>query len=177
METGNNAFTSLLQAKGRNLKTKINLSFFQKSILLWHRFMFGKTAKNVKKISQYWAFLQIKCFIEDLKEALRVWSLIRNEKPIVLFERHCHVTVKSEASACERRCRSSRLAKRNIGKNGGQRRRGTRGRWPPFPPQKAVKCSHVLFHNSAIFIDWSLEDLRTVFKTVFSRLREKFAPS
>jgi hypothetical protein len=27
------------------------------------------------------------------------WSLIRNEKPIVLFERHCHATEKSEAIA------------------------------------------------------------------------------
>jgi hypothetical protein len=33
-----------------------------------------------------------------------VWacSFIRNEKPIVLFERNCHVTEKSEAIACER---------------------------------------------------------------------------
>jgi hypothetical protein len=38
-----------------------------------------------------------------------VWSLIRNEKTIVLFERHCHATEKSEAVACARRCRSSRL--------------------------------------------------------------------
>jgi hypothetical protein len=30
----------------------------------------------------------------------RAWSLIRNEKkPIVLFERHCHATEKSEAIA------------------------------------------------------------------------------
>jgi hypothetical protein len=28
---------------------------------------------------------------------IRAWSLIRNEKPIVLFERHCHATEKSEA--------------------------------------------------------------------------------
>jgi hypothetical protein len=27
--------------------------------------------------------------------------LIRNEKPIVLFERHCHATEKSEAIACK----------------------------------------------------------------------------
>jgi hypothetical protein len=38
--------------------------------------------------------------------------LIRNEKPIVLFEkRHCHATEKSEAIACARRCRSSRLTR------------------------------------------------------------------
>jgi hypothetical protein len=33
--------------------------------------------------------------------------LIHNEKPIVLFERHCHVTEKSEAIVCARSCRSS----------------------------------------------------------------------
>jgi hypothetical protein len=32
-----------------------------------------------------------------------------DEKPTVLFERHCHATVKSEAIACARRCLSSRL--------------------------------------------------------------------
>jgi hypothetical protein len=36
--------------------------------------------------------------------------LIRNEKPIVLFERHCLLTEKSEAIACARRCRSSWMA-------------------------------------------------------------------
>jgi hypothetical protein len=34
--------------------------------------------------------------------------LIRNEKSIVLFERHCHATEKSETIACARRCRYSR---------------------------------------------------------------------
>jgi hypothetical protein len=48
---------------------------------------------------------------------IRVWSLIRNEKPIVLFERHCHATEKSEAIACARRCRSSRLTRRWTEKN------------------------------------------------------------
>jgi hypothetical protein len=33
---------------------------------------------------------------------IRAWSLIRSEKPIVLFERHCHATEKSEAIACAR---------------------------------------------------------------------------
>jgi hypothetical protein len=47
--------------------------------------------------------------------------LIRNEKPIVLFERHCHATEKSEAIACARSSRSSWLTrwwtrKRIIGK-------------------------------------------------------------
>jgi hypothetical protein len=37
------------------------------------------------------------------------WSLIRNKKPIVLFERHCYATEKSEAIACVSRCRSSQL--------------------------------------------------------------------
>jgi hypothetical protein len=39
------------------------------------------------------------------------WSLIRNEKPIVLFERHCHATEKSEAIAFARSCRSSRFTR------------------------------------------------------------------
>jgi hypothetical protein len=37
-------------------------------------------------------------------------NLIRNKKTIVLFERNCHATEKSEAIACARRCRSHRLA-------------------------------------------------------------------
>jgi hypothetical protein len=37
--------------------------------------------------------------------------LIRNKKTIVLFERHCHAAEKSEAIACARRCRSSRLTR------------------------------------------------------------------
>jgi hypothetical protein len=45
------------------------------------------------------------------RRCTRAWSLIRNEKPIVLFERHCHATEKSEAIACARRCRSSRLTR------------------------------------------------------------------
>jgi hypothetical protein len=51
--------------------------------------------------------------------------------------------VKSEAIACAWRCQSSRLTgwgdkERIIGKNGGPRRRGTSGSWPPPPttPQK-----------------------------------------
>jgi hypothetical protein len=39
---------------------------------------------------------------------VRTGSFILKEKPIVLFERHCHVTEKLEAIACARRCRSSR---------------------------------------------------------------------
>jgi hypothetical protein len=35
--------------------------------------------------------------------------LIRNKKPIVLFERHCHATEKSEAIAFARSCWSSRF--------------------------------------------------------------------
>jgi hypothetical protein len=47
--------------------------------------------------------------------------LIHNKKPIVLFERHCHMTEKSEAIAHARRCWSSWLTrwwtrKRIIGK-------------------------------------------------------------
>jgi hypothetical protein len=43
--------------------------------------------------------------------------LIRNKKPIVLFERHCHAIEKSEAIACARRCRSSWLTRRWTEKN------------------------------------------------------------
>jgi hypothetical protein len=50
--------------------------------------------------------------------------LNRNEKTIVLFERHCHATEKSEAIACARSCQLSWLTtnkvvdpKRIIGKN------------------------------------------------------------
>jgi hypothetical protein len=60
-------------------------------------------------------------YVEHLKRipsaSLRVWSLIRNEKPIVLFETHCHATEKSEAIACARRCRSSWLTGRWTKKN------------------------------------------------------------
>jgi hypothetical protein len=41
----------------------------------------------------------------------RVWSLIRNKKPIVLFESHCHATEISEAIACTRSCWSSWLTR------------------------------------------------------------------
>jgi hypothetical protein len=50
-------------------------------------------------------------------QKIRAWSLIRNKKPIVLFESHCHATEKSEAIACARRCRSSRLTRRWTKKN------------------------------------------------------------
>jgi hypothetical protein len=54
---------------------------------------------------------------------IRAWSLIRIEKPIVLFERHCHAAEKSEAIAC------GGPEKNNRKKNGGpRRRRGTKGR-------------------------------------------------
>jgi hypothetical protein len=58
--------------------------------------------------------------------------LIRNEKPIVLFERHCCVTEKSEAIACARTCshpdKQGGGPKKNNQKNvGPRRRRGTRG--------------------------------------------------
>jgi hypothetical protein len=80
--------------------------------------------------------------------AIRAWSLIRNKKPIILFERHCHATEKSEAIACVRRCWSSQITrwwsqKRIIGKNRGPRsRRGTRDHYPP--PQKKKSMYTVL---------------------------------
>jgi hypothetical protein len=61
----------------------------------------------------------------------RAWSKIHNEKPIVLFERHCHATEKSEAIACANRCvmpvKKVVDPKRIIRKKGGPRRR--RGTW------------------------------------------------
>jgi hypothetical protein len=48
--------------------------------------------------------------------------LIRNKKPIVLFERHCHATEKSEAIACARSCRSSWLT-------GGGPKKNNRKKW------------------------------------------------
>jgi hypothetical protein len=55
--------------------------------------------------------------------------LIRNEKPIVLFERHCHAAEKSEAIDAGHPGNKVVDPKRIIGKNGGpRRRRGTRGR-------------------------------------------------
>jgi hypothetical protein len=39
------------------------------------------------------------------------------KKPIVLFERHCHATEKSEAIACASRCLSSWLTGRWTKKN------------------------------------------------------------
>jgi hypothetical protein len=55
------------------------------------------------------------------------WSLIRNEKPIVLFERHCHATEKELPVMPVNKVADP---KRIIRKNGGPRRRGTRGRRP-----------------------------------------------
>jgi hypothetical protein len=42
---------------------------------------------------------------------IRAWNLILNKKPIVLFERHCLATEKSEAIACARSCWSFRLTR------------------------------------------------------------------
>jgi hypothetical protein len=56
------------------------------------------------------------------------------KKPIVLFERHCRATEKSEAIACARRCRSSRLTRWWTKKNNRKKwkaeeeEKGTRGR-------------------------------------------------
>jgi hypothetical protein len=70
---------------------------------------------------------------ESLKKFYWAWSLIVTKKPIVLFERHCHATEKSEAIACARMpvipVNKVVDLKRIIQKNGGLRRkRGTRGR-------------------------------------------------
>jgi hypothetical protein len=49
------------------------------------------------------------------------WSLIPTKKTIVLFERHCHATEKSEAIECARVVPVNKAVdpKRIIGKNGG----------------------------------------------------------
>jgi hypothetical protein len=68
--------------------------------------------------------------------------LIRNEKPIVLFERNCHATEKSEAIACAMRCLVSRVVdpKRIIGKEWRakeeERHNGL------LTHKKFVKCRH-----------------------------------
>jgi hypothetical protein len=53
--------------------------------------------------------------------------LIRNEKPIVFFERSCHVTEKSEAIAFARRCRSSQLTGWGIQKEQSEKIEGQEG--------------------------------------------------
>jgi hypothetical protein len=65
-------------------------------------------------------------------------SLIRNEKPIVLFKRHCHATEKSEAGCM---CQSSWLTGGGPQKNnwkmegqGGGRQKGDAD--PPPPPHE-----------------------------------------
>jgi hypothetical protein len=76
------------------------------------------------------------------------FEVCRNSLPIVLFERHCHVTEKSEAIAHARRCRSSRLTrwwtqKRIIRKMEG--RGGEEAQGVADPPKKVC-------HNSRLKI-------------------------
>jgi hypothetical protein len=71
------------------------------------------------------------------------WSLIRNKKPIVLFEKHCHATEKSEAIACARRCRPSRLTRWWTKKNNWKKMEGrgggkAQGVADTPPPKKVV---------------------------------------
>jgi hypothetical protein len=54
------------------------------------------------------AIIKVK-LVREYPSWIRVWSFICIEKPIVLFENNCHVTEKSEAIACARRCWSSQL--------------------------------------------------------------------
>jgi hypothetical protein len=49
------------------------------------------------------------------------------QKTIVLFERHCHATDKSEAIVCARRCRSSRLTRWWTEKNNREKWRAEEG--------------------------------------------------
>jgi hypothetical protein len=77
---------------------------------------------------------------------------------MVLFERNCHGIEKSEAIACARKCRSSRLHKRvvdppkkNWDKNEGARRRVTRGHWHPPPKKKRIMQAELSFMNYVRF--------------------------
>jgi hypothetical protein len=71
-------------------------------------------SSNFEATLFYFAVFSAKCPQNGTSYFLRVvttraWSLIRNEEPIVLFEKHCHATEKSEDIACARRYKSSRL--------------------------------------------------------------------
>jgi hypothetical protein len=46
---------------------------------------------------------------KSIPKIIRACSLIRNEKPIIPFEKNCCATEKSKATACVKRCRSSQL--------------------------------------------------------------------
>jgi hypothetical protein len=51
---------------------------------------------------------------------IRVWSLIHNKKnPIVLFERNCHATEKSEMPVINREVDPKRMSEKMMGRGGG----------------------------------------------------------
>jgi hypothetical protein len=87
-----------------------------------------ETAAKVKGQSSNRCFYGLYTF---LRRPERAWSLIQNEKPIVLFYRNCHVTKKSKAMCKEMLVilvNRVVVTKRIFGTNGGpRRRRGTRG--------------------------------------------------
>jgi hypothetical protein len=111
----------------------------------------AKVYKMLPIFEHYWTIISNTFFLTNKTLYVTVWSMIRNEKnkTIVLFKRHCHATEKTEAIACARRCRSSRLTRwwtqMNNRKNGWPRRRGTRGRWPP----KNNKIKHCIYVGRA----------------------------
>jgi hypothetical protein len=92
----------------------------------------------------------------ETPSGIYVWSLIRNEKPIVLFEKNCHATVKSEAIACARRCRSSLLTGwwKKWRAEGEERHKGSL--IPPPPKKKEV---FVVFGNK-VFTKVYQQDFR-----------------
>jgi hypothetical protein len=74
-----------------------------------------------------------------------VWSVTK--KPIVLFEGHFHATEKSEAIACARRCRSSRLTRWWTKKNNRKKWRAEeeerhKGSLTP-PPKKKMELRKI----------------------------------
>jgi hypothetical protein len=87
----------------------------------------------------------------ETPSGIYVWSLIRNEKPIVLFEKNCHATVKSEAIACARRCRSSLLTGwwKKWRAEGEERHKGS---LIPPPPKKKKFSSFLETRYSPRFI-------------------------
>jgi hypothetical protein len=72
------------------------------------------------------------------------------KKTIVLFERHCHATEKSEAIACARRCRSSWLTRWWTKKNN----------WKKWRAEEEESHKGSLTHRCKIFPSLSLLPVR-----------------
>jgi hypothetical protein len=107
--------------------------------------------------------------------------LIRNEKPIVLFERNCHVTEKSEAIVCARRCRSSRLTgwwiqKRTRGGKMEGRGGGGEAQGVAPPPQKKKSFSGTRIRRK-FFSSGNENDSQTISPGSFSCSTKTLMPS